>query len=56
LWIGTKGYYNAIGIQFHWERNRTTIPEVQRALMPMDLTVTIQASCRFYQLVIVYYH
>ena len=53
--IGTYGYYNAIGIQFHWDRNRTTLQETHREFMPMGLTMTIQASCRLDQLVIVYY-
>jgi len=48
LQIGNKGYYNSIAIQFYRKGTCTfVLPEKKRTFIPRDLTVNIQAGCRF---------
>jgi hypothetical protein len=54
---GTKGYYNSIGIRFH-RKAMELLLERKRTIIPRDLSVNIQASCRIYKFYILigYYH
>jgi hypothetical protein len=44
LWIGTKGYYNSIGIQFY-RKGFVLLQERKRTFITRDLIVIIPAIC-----------